>query len=74
VVSAATVALVVLGGTAVWRLEDAVSHVESQVEQVEAEVDASLTWLLARLGWHPAADGAGIVWLQGGIRLRTGPR
>jgi hypothetical protein len=105
----AVAAIVAFGfaGRLAQRLEDAVSHVESQVEQVEAEVEtveeqigirrgrgrqatgglraltvgvadaddaASLTWLLARLGWHPAADGAGIVWRQGGVHLRIAVR
>lgn len=105
----AIAAIVAFGfaGRLAQRLEEAVSHVESQVEQVEAEVEAvedqvsggrlarlrqtsglraltigvadadcaaSLTWLLARLGWHPTADGAGIAWRQGGLHLRIAVR
>lgn len=40
----------------------------------DADCAASLTWLLARLGWHPAADGAGIAWRQGGLVLRIAVR
>jgi hypothetical protein len=40
----------------------------------DADCAASLTWLLARLGWHPAADGAGIAWRQGGVALRIAVR
>ena len=107
----AVAAIVAFGfaGRLAQRLEDAVSHVESQVEQVEADVEAvedeiagsrrgwggrqpvsglraltvgvadadcaaSLTWLLARLGWHPMADGTGIAWLRGGVQLRIAVR
>jgi hypothetical protein len=106
----AVAAIVAFGfaGRLAQRLEDAVSHVESQVEQVEAEVEAveeqvagsrrswgrqpvsglraltigvadadcaaSLTWLLARLGWHPTADGTGIAWRRGGVHLRIAVR
>ncbi|HET9656534.1 MAG TPA: potassium channel family protein [Kineosporiaceae bacterium] len=40
----------------------------------DAECAASLTWLLARLGWHPDADSAGIAWRQGGLLLRVAVR
>jgi hypothetical protein len=40
----------------------------------DADCAASLTWLLARLGWHPTADGAGIAWQQGGVHLRIAVR
>jgi hypothetical protein len=40
----------------------------------DADCAASLTWLLARLGWHPAADGVGIAWRQGGLVLRIAVR
>lgn len=40
----------------------------------DAECAASLTWLLARLGWHPSADGAGIAWGQAGMHLRIAVR
>jgi hypothetical protein len=36
----------------------------------DATSAAALTWLLARLGWHPAADGTGLSWSQGGVQLR----
>jgi hypothetical protein len=92
-------------GRLAQRLEAAVMQVESQMEQVEAEVEhveeeltsrrfgrrssglrelsvgvpdadcaASLTWLLARLGWHPTADGTGLGWRQGGVHLRVAVR
>lgn len=106
----AVAAMVAFGfaGRLAQRIEQAVSHVESQVEQVEAEVEyvedqmsagghrrrhppqsglraltigvadadsaASLTWLLARLGWHPAADSGGIAWRQDGLTLRIAVR
>jgi hypothetical protein len=31
---------------------------------------ASLTWLLARLGWHPVASEDGLGWAHAGVRLR----
>lgn len=40
----------------------------------DAESAASLTWLLARLGWHPTADGTGLGWHQAGVRLRLAVR
>lgn len=40
----------------------------------DADCAASLTWLLARLGWHPSADGAGIAWGQAGMHLRIAVR
>ncbi len=40
----------------------------------DAECAASLTWLLARLGWHPTADGTGLGWRQGGVLLRLAVR
>lgn len=40
----------------------------------DAACAASLTWLLARLGWHPSTDDAGLGWAQGGTRLRLAIR
>jgi hypothetical protein len=87
------------------RLEAAVTHMESQVEQVEHEMQgvservdgrpargpttnlrelvigvhdsdtaASLTWLLARLGWHPEAGDGLVAWRDGGVVLRVAVR
>ncbi len=40
----------------------------------DADCAASLTWLLARLGWHPATDESGLGWRQGGVHLRLAVR
>jgi hypothetical protein len=40
----------------------------------DADCAASLTWLLARLGWHPTADDSGLGWARGGTRLRLAIR
>lgn len=47
---------------------------ELSVGVADADCAASLTWLLARLGWHPLADGSGLAWQQGGVRLRVAVR
>lgn len=40
----------------------------------DADTAASLTWLLARLGWHPEAGDAGVAWRDGGVLLRIAVR
>ena len=35
---------------------------------------ASLTWLLARLGWHPEAGDRGVAWRGGGLLMRIAVR
>ncbi|MBL8929186.1 MAG: two pore domain potassium channel family protein [Kineosporiaceae bacterium] len=47
---------------------------ELLVSVPDADCAASLTWLLARLGWHPAADDDGMGWARGGTRLRLAIR
>ncbi len=47
---------------------------ELMVTVPDADCAASLTWLLARLGWHPSADDDGLGWAQGGTRLRLAVR
>lgn len=47
---------------------------EVLVSVPDSDCAASLTWLLARLGWHPAADDAGMGWAQGGTRMRLAIR
>jgi len=47
---------------------------ELTVSVPDADCAASLTWLLARLGWHPSADDDGLGWAQGGTRLRLAVR
>ncbi|MBK6872328.1 MAG: two pore domain potassium channel family protein [Kineosporiaceae bacterium] len=47
---------------------------ELLVSVPDSDCAASLTWLLARLGWHPAADDAGMGWAQGGTRMRLAIR
>jgi len=47
---------------------------ELTISLPDTESASSLTWLLARLGWHPLADGAGLGWRQGRIVLRLGVR
>lgn len=91
------------------RFEDAILQVESQMDTVEAEIEAveeefgegishrprrkpqgslrevrvnlpdietgaSLTWLLARLGWHPDADVGGLRWRQGAVCMALAVR
>ncbi len=55
-------------------LRGAVGLQELVVSVPDADCAASLTWLLARLGWHPSADDAGLGWAQGGTRLRLAVR
>lgn len=43
---------------------------EVTVEVSDADCVASLTWLLARLGWHPDADVSGLRWRQGGVQIQ----
>jgi hypothetical protein len=40
----------------------------------DSETAASLTWLLARLGWHPEAGDTGVAWRDGGVVLRVAVR
>ncbi|HEX2809059.1 MAG TPA: potassium channel family protein, partial [Kineosporiaceae bacterium] len=40
----------------------------------DPDTAASLTWLLARLGWHPEAGDAGVAWRDGGVLLRIAVR
>jgi hypothetical protein len=40
----------------------------------DSDTAASLTWLLARLGWHPEAGDNGVSWLDGGVLLRIAVR
>jgi Ion channel len=40
----------------------------------DPDTAASLTWLLARLGWHPEAGDAGVSWRDGGVLLRIAVR
>jgi hypothetical protein len=40
---------------------------EVRVPVPDIETGASLTWLLARLGWHPDADVGGLRWRQGSV-------
>jgi hypothetical protein len=40
----------------------------------DSDCAASLTWLLARLGWHPTTDEVGLGWHQGGVLLRLAVR
>jgi hypothetical protein len=40
----------------------------------DGETAGSLTWLLARLGWHPEAGDNGVAWRDGGIVLRVAVR
>lgn len=40
----------------------------------DSETAASLTWLLARLGWHPEAGDNGVSWLDGGLLMRIAVR
>ena len=40
----------------------------------DSETAGSLTWLLARLGWHPEATDTGVAWQDGGIVLRVAVR
>jgi hypothetical protein len=40
----------------------------------DSETAGSLTWLLARLGWHPEAGDTGVAWRDGGIVLRVAVR
>jgi len=47
---------------------------ELLVNVPDAACAASLTWLLARLGWHPSTDETGLGWAQGGTRLRLAIR
>ncbi len=88
------------------RVETAVSHVEAEIHQAEADAAehaaedgarsvrapaaraslqemtvrvpsadcaASLTWLLARIGWHPDPTRDGVGWRQSGLRLVLEP-
>jgi len=40
----------------------------------DRETAGSLTWLLARLGWHPEAGDTGVAWRDGGVVLRVAVR
>jgi hypothetical protein len=40
----------------------------------DSETAGSLTWLLARLGWHPEAGDHGVSWRDGGVLLRIAVR
>jgi hypothetical protein len=40
----------------------------------DSDTAASLTWLLARLGWHPEAGDNGVSWQDGGVLLRIAVR
>lgn len=40
----------------------------------DSETAGSLTWLLARLGWHPEAGDNGVAWQDGGVVLRVAVR
>lgn len=40
----------------------------------DADTAASLTWLLARLGWHPAAGDDGVAWRAGDVLVRIAVR
>lgn len=47
---------------------------EIVVGVAEEDTASSLTWLLARLGWHPAAGDDGIGWRAGAVLLRIAVR
>ncbi len=47
---------------------------EIVVGVADADTADSLTWLLARLGWHPAAGDDGIGWRAGAVLLRIAVR
>jgi hypothetical protein len=47
---------------------------ELVVGVADGETASSLTWLLARLGWHPAAGDDGIAWRAGSVLLRIAVR
>jgi len=47
---------------------------ELVVGVADIETASSLTWLLARLGWHPAAGDDGIAWRAGAVLLRIAVR
>lgn len=47
---------------------------ELVVGVADADTASSLTWLLARLGWHPAAGEDGIAWRAGAVLLRIAVR
>jgi hypothetical protein len=40
----------------------------------DRDTAGSLTWLLARLGWHPEAVDTGVAWRDGGVVLRVAVR
>lgn len=40
----------------------------------DPDTAGSLTWLLARLGWHPQAGDHGVSWRDGGLSLRIAVR
>jgi len=40
----------------------------------DRDTAGSLTWLLARLGWHPEAGDSGVSWCDGGVLLRIAVR
>jgi hypothetical protein len=40
----------------------------------DRDTAGSLTWLLARLGWHPQAGDHGVSWQDGGLSLRIAVR
>jgi hypothetical protein len=47
---------------------------ELVVGVADSPTASSLTWLLARLGWHPEAGDQGVSWRDGGLLLRIAVR
>lgn len=47
---------------------------EIVVGVADPDTASSLTWLLARLGWHPAAGEDGVAWRAGAVLLRIAVR
>lgn len=56
------------------RIRGATGLRELVISVADGETAGSLTWLLARLGWHPEAGDTGVAWRDGGVVLRVAVR